>query len=1218
MIQRQQLLQDLQRLLPKIEQDILSHCQAQIELDEHLKQEYANAQKAQRTAEHFIDWRAAQITQASVAWILTCVFIRFLEDNFLLVEPIIAGPAGTRLQHAKDRLTVYFNDHPTHAEREYLLSQFEALESLPAMGELLDHRHNPLWQLPVSADGAKSIIDFFQLLNPETGDIVHDFTDPNWDTRFLGDLYQDLSESVRKRYALLQTPEFVESFILDYTLEKAKQTFGLPGLRMIDPTCGSGHFLLTSFERLFTDWIKREPSTNARALAQRTLDAIFGVDINPYAIAIARFRLLIAAMKASGSDKINNAPDFHFNLAVGDSLLHGRRHESYGQGIQMDALNDPIAHVFDVEDRGKLEKILGQQYHVVVGNPPYIVVRDKALNQAYRDKYPTCHRQYSLGVPFTERFFDLTLAPEGNQPAGYMGMITTNSFMKREFGTKLIQEYLPHKDLTHVIDTSGAYIPGHGTPTVILFARNQRPRVDQVRAVLGIRGEPSTPVDAAHGEVWRSIVELIEKPNSQNDYVSVVDQERHVYNKHPWSIGGGGASELKELIEQPAHKSLGDLSLAIGFVCITKQDEVFVQDRSVLIRQNIDQAERRPFGNGEEVRDWGHSSSLEVIFPYEEDLKTRGLDNFKSSACFMWPYREDLYSRKVFGGQTYKQVGKPWYEYGQIPVERFKITQSIAFAEVASHNHFVMDRGGKVFNRTAPVIKLPQGSTETEHLAMLGLLNSSTAGFWMKQVSHQKQMTGGDGVRITDRSKVPYQFAGTALKKLPIPEAFEQPVTRNRIIQLATKADAVAQKLGELSAEKVLEKTLKDGSSIQTDWENAINEKSRLRAQLIFVQEELDWTLYHAYGLCESDLLANISNWHDVSLEAGQRPFEIATGINQDGFEVPATIPSQWPADMQEKWRQRIEAIRSNSDLAIIEDPHYKRRWIGRQGLFNHSARSDELRSALQEWLLDYLEQQTHASELLTCAQLADRVRNDSAFQQVATIYTGTDTFDAQTLVSGLVDLDNVPQMAAARYKPNAMLKFRAWQETWDKQRAEDAIDARTELDQADPQFLSKEQAVALKAREIGDIPLTPQYATADFRKPSYWPLRGKLDVPKERFFSLPHCEKSGDNTLVIGWAGLNHLQRAQAIAVWYIDRKERDGWHAEQLKPMLVALDELIPWLKQWHNEIDPEYGERLGDYYEGFLLEELRQLQLSRDELLTWEPPTTQRGGGRRRKTV
>ena len=65
--------------------------------------------------------------------------------------------------------------------------------------------------------------------------------------------------------------------------------------------------------------------------------------------------------------------------------------------------------------------------------------------------------------------------PTTGRPAGYVGMITANSFMKREFGKKLIEEFFPEVDLTHVIDTSGAYIPGHGTPTVILFGRNRRP-----------------------------------------------------------------------------------------------------------------------------------------------------------------------------------------------------------------------------------------------------------------------------------------------------------------------------------------------------------------------------------------------------------------------------------------------------------------------------------------------------------------------------------------------------------------------------------------------------------------------------------------------------------------------------------------------------------------------------------------------------------------------
>lgn len=54
---------------------------------------------------------------------------------------------------------------------------------------------------------------------------------------------------------------------------------------------------------------------------------------------------------------------------------------------------------------------------------------------------------------------------------------------------------------------------------------------------------------------------------------------------------------------------------------------------------------------------------------------------------------------------------------------------SIAFVFVATHNHFVLDRGGKVFKQSAPVIKLAAGAREAEHLGLLGLLNSSTACF---------------------------------------------------------------------------------------------------------------------------------------------------------------------------------------------------------------------------------------------------------------------------------------------------------------------------------------------------------------------------------------------------------------------------------------------------------------------------------------------------------
>ncbi len=128
--------------------------------------------------------------------------------------------------------------------------------------------------------------------------------------------------------------------------------------------------------------------------------------------------------------------------------------------------------------------------------------------------------------------------------------------MKREFGKKLIEEWLPQVDLTHVIDTSGAYIPGHGTPTVILFGRNRKPVADTIRTVMGIRGEPSTPDDPSQGLVWSAIVQQIDQPGSQSEFVSVGDSQRELFHKHPWSIGGGGAAELKEQLEDSCDTTL--------------------------------------------------------------------------------------------------------------------------------------------------------------------------------------------------------------------------------------------------------------------------------------------------------------------------------------------------------------------------------------------------------------------------------------------------------------------------------------------------------------------------------------------------------------------------------------------------------------------------------------------------------------------------------------
>ncbi|MBI2478775.1 MAG: hypothetical protein HYV60_09120 [Planctomycetia bacterium] len=155
------------------------------------------------------------------------MFARFLEDNRLIDPPKISGPKE-RLQQARDEHELYFCEHPTETDREYLLAVIDDLTRLPGTKDLFGE-YNPIRELPnwLSGDAAGELLRFFQKIDANTGELIHDFTDPDWDTRFLGDLYQDLSEAARKKYALLQTPEFVEEFILDRTLEPALEEFGL-------------------------------------------------------------------------------------------------------------------------------------------------------------------------------------------------------------------------------------------------------------------------------------------------------------------------------------------------------------------------------------------------------------------------------------------------------------------------------------------------------------------------------------------------------------------------------------------------------------------------------------------------------------------------------------------------------------------------------------------------------------------------------------------------------------------------------------------------------------------------------------------------------------------------------------------------------------------------------------------------------------------------------
>jgi hypothetical protein len=980
---------------------------------------------------------------------------------------------------------------------------------------------------------------------------------------------------------LLQTPVFVEEFILDHTLEPAIATFGLRDTDLIDPTCGSGHFLLGAFHRLFAHWVDTEPGTNRRELARRALDAVAGVDINAFAAGVARFRLLVAALRAGGDRRLLDAPTYPIHIAVGDSLLH-RNTQLVLDGIGSDDdFAAAAAHGYATEDAEVARVLLSRPWAVVVGNPPYITVKDPALNDLYRKRYATCHRQYSLGVPFTERFWQLARQDRDPERTGYVGMITANSFMKREFGKKLIEQWMPTHDVTRVIDTSGAYIPGHGIPTVILFGRNRRPVGRTVRAVMGIRGEPARPTEPEKGLVWTSILELVDQPGTASDYVSVADLDRARLAKHPWSIGGGGAADLKDLLDRTRVSHLAGVVAEIGFGVVTREDDVFRIGLRPAARARISVDQVLPLVAGEELRDWRQVNVTSAVWPYvAESLEPRAPEAMQR---FLWPWRAQLSDRVAYG-KTQLERGLQWWEYSMFFRDRYRTPLSIAFAFVATHNHFVLDRGGKVFNRSAPVIKLPAGADERRHLELLGVLNSSTGCFWMKQVFHNKGNTiDAQGARQTT---VPfenfYEHDGTKLQSFPLPASFPR-VT-------ATAIDRCSGELAAVTPAAVAATGVPTAMRLR----EARRRHDQLREEMIGLQEQLDWEVYRHYRLLDEALTIPDG---EPPLQLGERAFEIAlarriaigeetsTWFARHGSTPITDLPAHWPADYRALVERRMELIETNLEIGLIERPEYKRRW-------SSTPWEEQQRAALRDWLFDRLEAPTYwpdPAAITSTARLAAQARADDDFMTVARLWTERDDIDIATVISELVTGEAVPYLAACRYTDSGLRKWAQWLHTWELQRREDAGD------------------------DVGEIPVPPRYAPADFQGVA-WTHRGKLDVPKERFISYPGAQRETDASLPVGWAGWDHLERARALATWYLQAK-RDGRDTEHLRPMLAGLAELVPWLLQRYDETNADPSlDRPGSQIAALVDAELRSLHLVPDDLTSWRPARARRGRARR----
>lgn len=1088
--QRADLLTALQGVEKTIRSDLLAQYRADERLMVRARERLADEENSPSDVEAWLQTFAGR---GAVLYILKTLYVRVLEDQGLLHPTRIrAGGSYELFQRLFPNLgvAVYLRRIFEDAARVFPELFAPTAVEIATPGEASARELWSVWQ--AAAPGGSPRFDFRREL----------------DTRFIGDLYQDLDPDVKKRYALLQTPRFIEEFILDRTLDPALQRFGLDGFRVIDPTCGSGHFLLGAFERLARAWRARlGDSSEARWEASiRAIAAVHGADLNEYACALSRFRLLLAVVRETGVTDAERLRELHFNVITCDSLIPWE--QIVDRPLPGMASYSWLADYGIDEERACNEDFFSRGFHAVVGNPPYINVRDEKKRLEYRKLWPrSAQGIYSLSAPMTERF--VTLPVDG----GSAGFIVANSFIKANFGKGTIENVLSSVALDLIVDLSRLTIPGHGTPTLMLFATNVRTQdaADRQTVVIaGKRGEIS--VEAESSDAWRSISTHWSDIGYEDIWISVQSEDRSDLIRHPWSFGSRVQLEIQHLLE--THPSLASLGADAGFAAIVAQDEAF-------IRRRAEGLPTRPVVFGENIRDWRiEPSDTRMLVPSDSiDDSAREL----AANIDLWHLRTTLWERQDFDGRTYREnrERRVWWQFRQIVSERLNGPDlRIAFPEQTTTAHFVVTQSNTMlFLQNSPLLSLP-GSEETVIRDVAALLNTSTMDFWFKQVCRDRGNGGvNGGVAAEDWEKFYIRKSTTVIQAPYTTEG------KGRRLALVSALERQRTALTNLEPVAVLKGAV-DFSNLFALLEDARIQWEQTRNFMVALQEELDWVVYEDFGISKGLPLCPLSELRP--LELGHRPFEIALAREVERNEgttawfarhavTPVTdIPAPYLGQMRDVLEKRLALIENDALLALLEKPVYKRRW-------QTDTWDARVKRAAELWILDRVEVMLRESpQMLTVDELVDALGSDPAviaLMALAKIDTEVTLSDSLSrllrteaisdnparlfTVSGLakyVGLQTAcvgPSRGIPDTKPFQPGEHIDWKRVWRLQEREDAGDALT-------------------------VAAAPRFVRADYAVANGWKLRDAFNVSNERFVAYDEL-----SPVRYAWAGWTIAERA-------------------------------------------------------------------------------------------
>ncbi|KKS37365.1 MAG: hypothetical protein A3G49_00300 [Candidatus Sungbacteria bacterium RIFCSPLOWO2_12_FULL_41_11] len=237
----------------------------------------------------------------------------------------------------------------------------------------------------------------------------------------------DKDAKKRKEQGIYYTPTFIVDYIvknaLKPVLDKCQSVYDLKKIRVLDPACGSGSFLIKALEVIYDKYYEfsnRSPAETKRTIL---LENIYGVDLDEQAVEIARLNLLLSAL-----DEKRKLPVLSQNIKNGNSLISGTDEELkkyFGKNFR-------DKKPFNWEE--EFPEVFKQGgFDVVIGNPPYVRVDslDEIDKDFWKKSFMAAEGKYDLYYLFIEQ--SLKLLKEG----GNFGFIVPNKFCVADSGKQL-------------------------------------------------------------------------------------------------------------------------------------------------------------------------------------------------------------------------------------------------------------------------------------------------------------------------------------------------------------------------------------------------------------------------------------------------------------------------------------------------------------------------------------------------------------------------------------------------------------------------------------------------------------------------------------------------------------------------------------------------------------------------------------------------------------